>query len=64
MFTFAIAMLYLMIIPASFALIKGIDIVLRYFGHDTIGVLCDYFHVGYDRRVRMKDGTVVMVRGR
>lgn len=54
MFSMAIFMMYICGAAALVALLKGADIVLRYFGHDTIGRFCDRLGCGYSRRVRIK----------
>ena len=54
MFSMAIFMMYICGAAALVALLKGMDIVLRYFGHDTIGRFCDRLGCGYNRRVRIK----------
>lgn len=54
MFACAIFGLYVVGVIAAVAAIKGVDTVLRFFGHDTIGRFCEKLGVGYNRRLRVK----------
>lgn len=66
MFAFTIFGLGVCAVFASAAMLKAMDVVMRYFGHDTIGRFCDRLGVGYARRLRVPTATgytTIIVRG-